>query len=333
VGTNACQIIDTATAQEAVPGLEMGASVRALAFSPDGRFLAGGDLDGHIQIWDTQTGKPVGPPWKQDLAINVLRFRADGCRLLAAGGLPNRRFGEARVWDVATSAQSSPALKIDGAVHDAAFSPAGTTFATGAFDLVLWNAESVQRLWTAPVFEVTTQLAFSPDGRHVLARQLGDASARLYDSQTGEPTSPKLSHPAELNSATFSPDGRLVLTCSNDGTARLWDTATGLAVGPTRVLRTSEAFNNGFGCFAPDGRSFFVRDGDMVERWDIVPPIEGTPERIRLAIEVATRQALDRFGGNYSLSATLLQQEPDPWEPVKKRLDDLGGPVGLLLRD
>jgi serine/threonine protein kinase/WD40 repeat protein len=333
VGTNACQIIDTATAQEAVPGLEMGASVRALAFSPDGRFLAGGDLDGHIQIWDTQTGKPVGPPWKQDLAINVLRFRADGCRLLAAGGLPNRRFGEARVWDVATSAQSSPALKIDGAVHDAAFSPAGTTFATGAFDLVLWNAESVQRLWTAPVFEVTTQLAFSPDGRHVLARQLGDASARLYDSQTGEPTSPKLSHPAELNSATFSPDGRLVLTCSNDGTARLWDTATGLAVGPTRVLRTSEAFNNGFGCFAPDGRSFFVRDGDMVERWDIVPPIEGTPERIRLAIEVATRQALDRFGGNYSLSATLLQQEPDPWEPVKKRLDDLGGPVGMLLRD
>ena len=333
VGTNACQIIDTATAGETGPRLDMASSVRALAFSPDGRFLAGGDLEGHIQIWDTQTGKPVGPPGKQDLAINVLRFRADGRRLLAAGGLPNRRFGAAQVWDVATMTPSSPPLKIDGAVHDAAFSPDGETFATGAFELVLWNAETTRPVWTAPVFEVTTQLAFSPDGKHLLARQLGDASARLYDSQTGEPASPKLSHPAELNSATFSPDGRLVLSCSNDGTNRLWDAASGLAVGPTRVLRTSAAFNNGLGCFAPDGRSLFVRDGDVIERWEIPPPIEGSPERIRLTIEVATRQALDQFGGDYPLSTTLLNREADPWEPVKKRLDDLGGPVGMLLRD
>jgi WD40 repeat protein len=332
VGVNACQIFDTTTAQERVPKLEMSASVRALEFSPDGKLLAAGDVDGNLRIWDAQTGKLAGKPLKQDHAINVLRFNTEGRQLLAAGGLPNRRFGAAQVWDITTSTPFSPPLKIDGAVHDAAFSPDSKTFVTGAFELELWNSETAKKLWTAPVFEVTTQLAFSRDGRRVLARQLGGSSARLYDSQTGEPITPKLSHREELNSSIFSPDGRLVLTCSNDGTARLWDSATGLSLGPTRMLRTSNAFNNGLGCFAPDGRSIFLRDGDTIERWEITPAIEGSPERIRLAIEAATRQALDKFGGDYLLSTSLLNREPDPWEPVKRRLDDLGGPPGMLLR-
>ncbi len=333
VGTNACQILDSSTAEARVPRLNMDASVRALAFSPDGQRLAGGDLGGNIRIWDSQTGQLMGQPLKQNHAINVLHFSADGRRLLAAGGLPNRRFGEARVWDVATSQPSSPALEINGAVQDAAFSPDGKTFVTGAFELELWHAESAQKLWTAPVFEVTTQLAFSPDGRHVLARQLGGSSARLYDAATGEPTSPQFRHPQELNRSTFSPDGRLVLTSSNDGSARLWDAATGLPLGPTWELRTSNAFNNGLGCFAPDGRSILLRDGEVLERWDIPPGIEGSAERIRLGIEVATRNALDKFGGEYPLYRSILNHwETDPWEPLKKRLEDLGGPPGLLHR-
>jgi WD40 repeat protein len=47
---------------------------------------------------------------------------------------------------------------------------------------------------------------------------------------TGEPVSEVLLHDGIVRTACLSPDGRRVLTSSEDGTARLWDAATGLPV-------------------------------------------------------------------------------------------------------
>src|SRR5262249_11250469 len=160
VGKNACQVWDTATGRARGPRLEMNATVTGLAFSPDGELLAVGDLDGGVRLWNTTTGQPAGQALANKHAVSNLRFSPDARRLLVAGGRPATIVGEARVWDVATGRPLGPALEIHGEVHDAAFSPDGKTFVTGAFQLVLWDAETSRQRWAAPVFAVTLQVAF-----------------------------------------------------------------------------------------------------------------------------------------------------------------------------
>src|SRR6476660_6370291 len=59
-----------------------------------------------------------------------------------------------------------------------------------------------------------------------------------------------LQHEAEVSSAQFSPDGKLVITTSKDYTARLWDAATGKPFGEPMnhegVVKSAQ--------FSPDGR-------------------------------------------------------------------------------
>lgn len=88
-------------------------------------------------------------------------------------------------------------------------------------------------------------------------------------------------------------------------------------------------------------RARYLSDDVNLAWWELPPPMEGTPERIRLAVESATRHALDEFGGGKflypgfspeSVGKKQIILAPDPHEPVRKRLDELGGPPGYLRR-
>ncbi len=321
VGRYACQIWDAASGRERGPRLAMNAFVTALAFSPDGQFLAAGDWAGGVRLWNTATGQAVGAPIVHHGCIVRLRFSHDGRNLLVAGGPPGGRQGEARVWEVATGQPLGPPLDIEGVVNDAAFSPDGKSFVTGSWKLICWDTATSQRLWTTPGADETRQLAFSPDGRFVLSRLQSENAARLFDARTGLPTGPHMRHQMALTTAALSPDGRLVRTCSSDRTARLWDAATGLSLGPPWPNLTGL----GAGCFAADGRSVWLAQGGELARWDIPAPLEGSAERVRLAVEAATLFSLDHYGGTLPLSSGLD-------ETVWKRLQELGGPPGYFRR-
>jgi eukaryotic-like serine/threonine-protein kinase len=60
---------------------------------------------------------------------------------------------------------------------------------------------------------------FSPDGQRVVTAS-DDATARVWDAQTGRPVTKPLNHRSLVLCARFSPDGRRVVTSSSDGTAR-----------------------------------------------------------------------------------------------------------------
>src|SRR5262249_15174988 len=52
-------------------------------------------------------------------------------------------------------------------------------------------------------------------------------SARVWDSESGQPVSPPLTHTRQVSGLAFSPDGRRLATVSQDGYGRIWDVRTG----------------------------------------------------------------------------------------------------------
>lgn len=62
---------------------------------------------------------------------------------------------------------------------------------------------------------------------------------------------PQIGHSQSLRAAAFSPDGRFIITGSDDKTAKLWDPATGVEVrtfaGHTLAVRTARLWDAGTG--------------------------------------------------------------------------------------
>jgi WD40 repeat protein len=75
------------------------ASVRSVAFSPDGTTLASGSWDDTIRLWDVNTGQTIGEPLQGHADwVRSVAFSPDG-QTLASGSYDET----VRLWDVATA--------------------------------------------------------------------------------------------------------------------------------------------------------------------------------------------------------------------------------------
>ncbi len=94
----------------------------------------------------------------------------------------------------------------------------------------------------------------------------GITRRRLWDANTGQALGQPMRHEAALKSAQFSPNGRWLVTASDDGTARLWDASTGQAVG--EPMKHEDAVVSAQ--FSPDGRRVVTASADNTGR--LCPP-------------------------------------------------------------
>jgi WD40 repeat protein len=150
-----------------------------LAFSPDGRWLAGTTPDFRVALWDATTYRPAGRWPGHTGEVFAVAFSADG-RRLASAGLDRT----VRVWDVETGECQAVLRGHTDDVFTAAFHPDGTRLATaGRLGTVwLWDLERGEAVARLPGHaSFVWSLAFSPDGA-TLASGSGDATVRPWDT-------------------------------------------------------------------------------------------------------------------------------------------------------
>jgi hypothetical protein len=207
-----------------------------VAFSPDGKTLASGSLDGTVRFWNVASHRLLGPPLRASRSfLESVAFSPDGKTL--ATGTPG---DTALLWDVATRRQlgepltgqpggpgKPPALLSPPDVTAVAFSSDGKTLATSGDDhaVRLWDVTSHRQLGTPLIghTDVVDSVAFSPDGK-TLATGSADHTARLWDVATHQQIGVPLSgHTDAVDAVAFSPDGKTLATSSADHTVRLWD--------------------------------------------------------------------------------------------------------------
>ncbi len=201
------------------------------SFSPDGRRIVTGCLDGNVRIWDTTSGKLTIPAMKHP-NYNGASFSPDGRWVLSRCMDGDN---SVRVWDAATGAPRCDPMHHPSGVYFAEFTPDGTRVVTSCDEreqaIRVWDAATGRPL-LPPLWHLgpLTMIQVSPDGRRVLSAS-GDRTVRLWDLASASPAGSRLPALREVSQAGFSPDGRVLITTATGGAARVWDVATGRARG------------------------------------------------------------------------------------------------------
>ncbi len=152
----------------------------AVAFSPDGRFLAGASVEGNlgdntrapgiVRVWDLAGAEPTVLRTIRTSFVLFVAFNPDGQRLVTAGS------EAVRVWNLKTGDE---ALTIDG--------------------------QGGQGFWLPAV---------SPDGKKIAWGNPAEKAVKVHHLETGEVLATLAGHSASVHAAAWSADGKTLATGS-----------------------------------------------------------------------------------------------------------------------
>lgn len=247
--------------------------VSRAVYSPDGSRMVSASDDHTARIWDVKTAAQIAVLRGHQDQVRSAFFDSTGSRIITAS-----EDWTACLWDASTAKQLFVLRGHRGRVTCAAFSPRGNRAVTSSDDGTarVWNTATgaeIRALQTSTWCPVQSA-AFSPDGSRIITgtggtNDPGNNYARIWDAVTGEQLAVLPGHSTAVSCASFSPDGRLIVTKSDR--VRVWDAASYV-----ELLAMPHAR---FACFSPDGSQILTIGTNIARFWDAETGIEiGTLE-------------------------------------------------------
>jgi WD40 repeat protein len=252
----------------ALPFAGHGKPVLSIDFSPEGRYVVTtAEEDKTARIWDVATGG--------EYAVLRAEDKQAGCSA--------QHLGEVRTARFSPDGQTVLVVTHDALVHvdgkDLPFAP-----------LHLWDVKTrkVRARLAGPETNVLSA-AFSPDGRWIMALESGEVSTyrilhhnqmssgirkepvvRVWDAGTGRQVLTLKGHEGPLTSASFSPDGRRLLTTirpeEDRPSVHIWDVPSGEKL---TTIPEGMRWGSPIAQFSPDGGKVLTGSLALVRLWDV----------------------------------------------------------------
>ncbi|KAJ2376295.1 WD40 repeat-like protein, partial [Coemansia sp. RSA 2603] len=304
-------------------------------FSPSGYYVASGDVQGNVRIWDAVGGEQRLKSEFRPISgrVNDIAWDGESQRVMAVGA-GSGRFGHVFLFDSGNTVGSveghaaainACTMRQQRPLRAATCSDDGTcVFYTGA----PYRLNRVLSEHTGFVHDVR----YAPSDEY-FASVGADGRLFLYDGQTGDlvrqvAASAEDPHKGSVFALAWSPDSRHVATAGGDGTCKIWDVAGDKLVHTVRMAEAPVPEHQQVGILWTSAALVSLSlSGDINE----LSMQEAKPVRVvtghQRPVTAATMGQQRLYTGSYDGKVCLWDWTSEESRGVAKRVMDAGAQV------